>query len=154
MTRKVIIVAAILLVAFVGWVASNPLRRSETGIRGWLEKKTPLGSSLSEVRATATQHGWYDANMQGSDGQTTGTYIRGELGDYRGFPFVTSVTVFLGVQYQQSFSRYSGLEDDRCTMSTAPNNSAPGKAGFAPRLTIRRYLFGLPEPSRSATHTQ
>ena len=94
MIRKIAIVAILLVVALAGCVTSNPLRRSETSIRQWLEKTTPLGSSLTDVRATATQHGWYDANSQGSDGHTTGTYIRGELGDYHGFPFMTSVTVF------------------------------------------------------------
>jgi hypothetical protein len=52
-----------------------------------------LGSTLTDVQTIATQRGWYDATAQGSEGQTTGTYIRGELGDY-GFLFRKSVTVF------------------------------------------------------------
>jgi hypothetical protein len=51
-------------------------------------------SNLSDVQATATKRGWYDPHFQGSDGRTTGNYVRGELGDYQGFPFRTSVTVF------------------------------------------------------------
>ena len=94
MARKIAIVAILLVVALAGCVTSPPLRRSEMSIRQWLEKTTPLGSSLADVRATATQRGWYDANLQGSDGHTTGTYIRGELGDYHGFLSATSVTVF------------------------------------------------------------
>jgi len=93
-SRNLPIVSVLLAVALTGCAAFNPLRRSDDGVQKWLEKITPLGSSLTEVRATAVKRGWYDANMQGSDGRTTGTYIRGELGEYRGFPFVTSVTAF------------------------------------------------------------
>jgi hypothetical protein len=49
---------------------------------------------LSEVQATTTQRGWYFAQNQGGDGKTTGTFIRGKLGDYQGLPLRTSVTVF------------------------------------------------------------
>ena len=94
MTRKIVVVATLCLVAVAVFLVSNPLRRSEASIRGWLEKSTPLGSSLAEVQSVATRHGWYDPQFQGSDGHTTGTYIRGELGDYQGLPFRTSVTVF------------------------------------------------------------
>jgi len=94
MTRKVFIAFVVCIVAFVSFLASNPLRRSEAGIRHWLEKTTPLGSTLSEVQATATKRGWYNARLQGSDGRTTGTYLRGELGEYQGLPFHTYVTVF------------------------------------------------------------
>ena len=93
MSLRVIILAVLLSAPLVGCVTSNPLRRSDDEIRSGLEKTTPLGSTLSDVQTIATQHGWYHATAQGSDGQTTGTYIRGELGNY-GFPFRTSVTVF------------------------------------------------------------
>ena len=94
MARKLIIAVVVCAVAFIVFLASNPLRRSESGVRHWLEKTTPLGSSLPDVQATATKRGWYDVRLQGSDGKTTGTYLRGELGDYQGFPFRMSVTVF------------------------------------------------------------
>jgi hypothetical protein len=94
MTRKVTIAVVICAVALIAFLASNPLRRSESSVRHWLEKTTPLGSSLADVQATATKRGWYHARSQGSDGHTTGAYLRGELGDYQGFPFRTSVTVF------------------------------------------------------------
>jgi hypothetical protein len=80
-------VAAILLIAALArCITSPPLRRSEASIQQWLEKTTPLGSSLTDVRETAKRHGWHPS----SDGPS----IRGELGDYQGFPFVTSVTAF------------------------------------------------------------
>ena len=94
MNRRFIIGIILLIAALVGCAAFNPLRRSEPSIRHWLEKTTPLGGTIDQIRAIAIQHGWYNANSQGSDGYTTGTYIRGELGDYQGIPFVTSVTVF------------------------------------------------------------
>jgi hypothetical protein len=77
-----------------GLVVANPLRRSEAGVSSWLAKRTPLGSSEEQVRAVAHQHGWYNPNLQGSDGLTSGPYIRGELGRYWSVPFYTYVTVF------------------------------------------------------------
>ena len=94
MARKLVIAVVVCVVALFAFLASNPLRRSESSIQRWLQQATPLGSSLSEVQATTTQRGWYFAQNQGSDGKTTGTFIRGELGDYQGLPFRTSVTVF------------------------------------------------------------
>jgi hypothetical protein len=94
MARKLVIAVLVCAVAFIVFLASNPLRRSEPSVRHWLEKTTPLGSSSSDVQAAAMKRGWYDAGLQWSDGLTTGTYLRGELGDYQGFPFRTSVTVF------------------------------------------------------------
>ena len=84
---------AVLLGIFASNIALNPLRRSDPAIRQWLEKTTPLGSTLAEVQATAAKRGWYNPNSQGSDGKTKGTYLRGELGHYQEF-FRTSVTVF------------------------------------------------------------
>ena len=94
MARKLIIALIVCAVALLALLALNPLRRPESSVRRWLEKTTPLGSTLSNVQATVTQRGWYFSQNQGSDGNTTGTFIRGELGDYRGLPFRTSVTVF------------------------------------------------------------
>ena len=94
MKRKVAILSVVCLLALATFLASNPLRRSEASIRSWLERTTPFGSKLPDVQSEATRRGWYHPNLQGSDGRTSGTYIRGELGDYQGFPFQTSVTVF------------------------------------------------------------
>jgi hypothetical protein len=98
MIRKAIVVLGACILALLGVVTSkvvsNPLRRSDASIQHWLEKTTPLGSTLLDVRGTATKRGWYDPNMQGSDGQIKGTYLRGEPGEYQGLPFCTSVTVF------------------------------------------------------------
>jgi hypothetical protein len=94
MARKLIIASFACIAALGAFLASNPLRRPEPNVKRWLEKITPLGSTLSDVQATAERRGWYLRNRQGSDGSTTGTYIRGELGDYQGLPFRTSVTVF------------------------------------------------------------
>jgi hypothetical protein len=85
---------AVSLVMLAISVACTPLRRSEPQVRDWLEKTTPIGSTRDEVKAIATHRGWYDPGRQGSDGRTSGSYIRGELGEYREFVFVTSVTVF------------------------------------------------------------
>lgn len=93
LTRMATMVVAALLVLLTGCTVTSPLRRSEDGIEKWVEKATPLGSSFSDVKATATRHGWYDANAQRSDGRVTGKFIRGDLGEY-GFPFRTSVTAF------------------------------------------------------------
>jgi hypothetical protein len=94
MTRKLVIAFGVCALGLLVLFASSPLRRSESSIRRWMQKSTPLGSTLSEVQTTATQRGWYFARNQGSDGKTTDTFIRGELGDYQGLPFRTSVTVF------------------------------------------------------------
>lgn len=94
MTRKHGIIILVIVMLFVAFIWSNPLRRPEQSIRNWLEKTTPLGSSLTEVRVTASQPGWYDARFQGNDGCSTDNYIRGELGEYQGLPFITSVSVF------------------------------------------------------------
>jgi len=72
----------------------NPLRRPDAGVRAWLLNRMPLGSSSQEVRAYAEKQGWFNVNRQGSDGHTSGTYIRGELGRYRSIRFYTYVTVF------------------------------------------------------------
>ena len=77
-----------------GLTVANPLRRPEAGVSSWLAKRTPLGSSWERVRDVAQQHGWYNPNLQGSDGRTSGPYIRGELGRYWSVPFYTYVTVF------------------------------------------------------------
>jgi hypothetical protein len=100
MAHKLIIAPAALIVfgALLAFYASSPLRRTDAGVQRWLEKSTPVGSSLSDVEAVATRRGWYfhRGEAGGHDGpwQFTGTYIRGELGEYQGLPFRTSVTAF------------------------------------------------------------
>jgi hypothetical protein len=100
MARKFIIASAALVViaAVLAFYTSSPLRRTEAGVRRWVQKSTPLGSSLSDVEAIATQRGWF--SYRGGAGglsepwRFAGTYVRGELGEYQGLPFRTSVTVF------------------------------------------------------------
>jgi hypothetical protein len=94
MARKFGIAVIVVAILFVALAWMNPLRRPEPLVRNWLENTTPLGSGYLEVLDIASQEGWYDDNSQGSDGHTTGKYIRGELGEYQGIPFETSVTVF------------------------------------------------------------
>jgi hypothetical protein len=53
-----------------------------------------IGQQFVGCAGEAMQRGWYDARAQGSDGHTSDTYIRGELGDYQNLPFRTAVTVF------------------------------------------------------------
>ena len=100
MTRKLLI-AVLSLGAFamvLTFVTLNPLRRSDAGVQRWVEKATPLGSSLSDVEAIARQRGWF-WNRRESGGREgpwrfAGPYIRGSLGEYQGLPFRTSITVF------------------------------------------------------------
>lgn len=89
----ILIVVGAILLTIGGICATNPLRRSEEKISTWLEAQTPLGSSPAEVLAYAKKKNWLALRNQGSDGQTHGEFIRGELGEYRTL-FVTSVTVF------------------------------------------------------------
>ena len=74
---------AILAVAVVVVMASNPLRRSDALVRAWLLEELPLGSSSERVRAVAKARGWFDPFRQRGDGACYGPYIRGELGRYR-----------------------------------------------------------------------
>ena len=88
------IALALLGLIAAGWMVADPLRRSDAGVRSWLAKRTPVGSSSESVHTVAQRHGWYNPNLQGSDGLTSGPYIRGELGRYWSLPFYTYVTVF------------------------------------------------------------
>jgi len=72
---------------------TNPLRWSEKRIRTYIEKQTPIGSSYESVLAYIEKREWYDSRFQGSDGETKGVYLRGEIGRYRVL-FETYVTVF------------------------------------------------------------
>jgi hypothetical protein len=100
MARKIIIASAALVVigAVFAFYASSPLRRTDAGVQRWLERATPIGSSLSDVEAIVTRRGWFSHRgaAGGHDGpwQFAGTYVRGELGEYQGLPFRTSVTAF------------------------------------------------------------
>lgn len=82
--------AAALALAFA---LRSPLRGDDAAVAAWVEARIPLGTSLAEARARATQRGWYRADAQGSDGRTRGPYLRGELGRY-GWLTQTVVTVF------------------------------------------------------------
>ena len=99
MSKKRIILCGITLVAAVFcaiWYLS-PLRRPDFGVRAWVLKKTPLGSSLADVESVVTRRGWFVYRAgTGYDGHWSfsGTRIRGELGTYQGLPLQTSVTAF------------------------------------------------------------
>ena len=92
--RHLVIALALFGLTVLGCLLASPLRRSEAGVSAWLAKRTPIGSSSETVRNVAQGRGWYNANLQGSDGRTSGPYIRGELGRYWSMPFYTYVTVF------------------------------------------------------------
>lgn len=82
---------------FCGIWFLSPLRRPDFGVRAWVLKKTPLGSSLAEVDSVVTTQGWFLYRSGASDDGNwsfSGTYIRGELGTYQGLPLQTSVTAF------------------------------------------------------------
>ena len=94
MAKKLGVAVIVIAISLIALAWMNPLRRPEPLVRSWLENITPLGSGYLNVKDIASQKGWYEARAQGSDGHTTGKYIRGELGEYQGIPFKTSVTVF------------------------------------------------------------
>ena len=104
--KKIISLSAcVILCAWLVVVASNPLRRSEHSVSQWLQKQTPLGSSVDDVRVYAEKKGWFATWAQGSDGRTRGKFIRGELGSYRTIVFATFVTVFWEFDSQSKLER-------------------------------------------------
>ncbi len=95
--KRTVFIGAIAIVALFGAALySNPLRRSDTGVRRWLEKTTPMGSSLSDVETVAFERRWPVSRHEGRprDGAPYGAYLQGELGRYWSVPFYTHVTVF------------------------------------------------------------
>jgi hypothetical protein len=81
----------------ITFYASNPLRRTDTSVRRWLEKMTPVGSSLSEVEAVATRRGWFPDRRPGGHAgmwRFSDTYVSVHLGEYQGLPWRTDVTAF------------------------------------------------------------
>ncbi len=98
MARKIIIgLIFVVALAVIALPVLNPLRRSDAGVEKWVAKQTPLGCSKVEVEAVARKRGWsFHSGPGGYDGpwNLPGPYIRGELGEYQGLPFVTSVTAF------------------------------------------------------------
>lgn len=95
-TRIILAVACILTATLLaGWIAFSPLRRSDDGVRAWLLAKTPLGSSLAEVRPFLEQHGWNDERFQQTmPPPATKPFLGGKIGSYQGFPWYTSVRAF------------------------------------------------------------
>jgi hypothetical protein len=95
-----IIIALVVLITLGGVVtfyARNPLRRTDEGVKRWIEKLTPLGSSTADVRAIIVGRGLIpDERPGGHDGywQFTNTYFRAHLGGYQGLPFRTDITAF------------------------------------------------------------
>jgi hypothetical protein len=104
LARLLIYSAVIIGIAFL--ISSCSLLRSETSIRASLLKQTPIGSSLSDVRAFVAKRGWLDRSYVGTNGflkQEVGSPIQvvgvssicGQLGHYW-LPFRTDVTAFWG----------------------------------------------------------
>jgi hypothetical protein len=76
-------------------VASNPLRKSDVELRAWLLAKTPLGSSMADVRSLLDRHGWHDARFQQRRPlPATEPFLGGDIGSYQGLPWHTSVRAF------------------------------------------------------------
>lgn len=95
--RQRLLVGAVFIVTLIGIILySNPLRRSDAGVRRWLEKTTPMGSSLSQVEGIAFKRDWPVSHHIGRprDEAPHGTYLQGQLGRYWSVPFYTYVTVF------------------------------------------------------------
>ncbi len=96
---------AVMVIALL--VSSCASLWSESKIRASLLKQTPLGSSLSEVRALVAKRGWLDQSYTGTNSgyyrqepgeraYTVGVAsICGQLGHYY-HPFRTDVTAFWG----------------------------------------------------------
>jgi len=104
--RSVIIAISAVIVAIGVWTSSCSSLRSEASIRASLIKRTPLGSSSSDVRAFVAKEGWLDRSYVGTSGfykQEPGepahevgvSSICGQLGHYW-LPFRTDVTAFWG----------------------------------------------------------
>ena len=74
--RYWIIIPIALVVIGIGSIAAavllNPLRRSETDIRGWLLHQAPLGSSRQEVMVLVARRGWkFHPEYRGRDRKST-----------------------------------------------------------------------------------
>jgi len=82
MTRKILIVVVICIIAFSALLATNPLQRSEAHIKRQMLKITPIGSEYSQVLTTVKQRGWY----RGGSGSADGHIIDGDIGFYQSFP--------------------------------------------------------------------
>ena len=105
-----IVVCGFLVVLFIrpnsNSFAQKVFSQPDESIKTWLLEQTPLGTSLENVRAYATnQHGWviYDDNegwspdAPGSGGKgPPGPYFCGKLGRYseKGSEFDTCVAVY------------------------------------------------------------
>lgn len=112
MARKLILLGSVgVAVVFSVVLLSNPLRRSEEAIGRWLEKTTPLGSGMLEVRAAAMRQGWCEypaahcdavniddgliyTDRPAKSGAVAAKYMRGHLGSYQGLPWRAFVAVF------------------------------------------------------------
>ena len=88
------IAVAVFLAALIA-IASNPFRRPDASVRAWLLTKTPLGSSLEDVRSLLEQHGWHDERFQDTLPRPAAVpFLGGEIGSYQGLPWHTSVRAF------------------------------------------------------------
>lgn len=99
-------VFVIILVGWVVFVLSNPLRKSEDGIRKNILAITPLGTEFVdvlsiiskekwEIRYVSESKGFYHQGMRPS--KVVGDKsIQVFLGSYQGLPFKASVVVYWG----------------------------------------------------------
>jgi hypothetical protein len=80
-----------LVLGIAGWlfaIESNPLRRSEDGLRTWVLQKTPLGSSRSQVIAVSAREKWGDNDTYVGTGMPPNvgvTHFGADVGSYHGF---------------------------------------------------------------------
>ena len=97
------IVWAILAIALILVVACTnlPLRRPRSDIQNWVLEKTPLGSSVEDVRSVIAGNRWkVNLDWKGTNNTLTevqGTQIIGAyLGGYQGLPWHADVDAYWG----------------------------------------------------------
>ena len=84
-----------LVCAYFGWLLSNPLRRSDVGLRAWLLTFTPVGTSEKDVFAFLKDRGWNDDRYQRTwPAPAAKPFLGGRLGGYAGFPWYVWVDAF------------------------------------------------------------
>ena len=91
------VLAVVALIAgFAGVAISNdPIRQSDTDVRQWLLSKTPTGSHFSDVSSFLEHNGWHDERYQQRiPAPAAQPFLGGEIGNYQGIPWHTSVRAF------------------------------------------------------------
>jgi hypothetical protein len=99
-----------IVILFVCFLFTNPLRWPASCLRLYLLQMTPLNSKYDEVEkkisfknwdvnGSSKKFGFYD--QRDTHAKITGDmYIRASLGDYWGIPFKANVTVYWGFSKQ------------------------------------------------------